>query len=219
MTKIRHRAFAAFLIAFSLLLALLTSCQTSNALRVPGESSIISKNISAEYFAIADAYLDLKKYDKASQYYKLAMKDKSLRLSAYYKLARSYALAKDYSSAEKCYEDLLRLDPENKDLRLSLAYVKGMGGKTDEALSLYMELSQEYPNDSSVLENYINLLLFLGMAEKAEEQYFILEEKFPDNSNLKTLADKIYSEIDNPVSSPEKTESPLPEQVAPADGN
>lgn len=185
------------------------SCQTSNALRVPGESAIVSKNIASEYFAIADAYLDLKKYDKAAQYYKLAMKDRSLRLGAYYKLARSYALAKDYSSAEECYKNLLELDPENKDLRISLAYVKGMGGKTDEALSLYMELSQEYPNDSSVLENYISILLFLGMAEKAEEQYYILEEKFPDNSNLKTLADKIDAEIDNPGASssqPEKND-------------
>ena len=97
---------------------------------MPGESEIITTNISSEYFAIADEYLNLKNYQKAVQYYKLAMKNKSLNAAAYYKLARSYALAKDYESAEKCYTKLLSVDPENKDLQISLAYIKGMSGKT-----------------------------------------------------------------------------------------
>lgn len=167
------------------------SCQTSNAFRVPGESGLIVKNISSEYFAIAEAYSNLKNYDKAIVYYKLAMKNKSLRLNAYYKLARVYALSKDYENASKCYKDLLALDPENKDLQLSLAYVKAMSGKTDEAILDYQKLSQKYPEDSSVLENYINMLLFANQFEEAQTQCVVLEEKFPDNANLKTLKDKI----------------------------
>lgn len=187
MKKLNSLLFAGILFSSFLFF----SCQTSNALKVPGESALIVKNISSEYFSIAEAYSNLRNYDKAIVYYKLAMKNKSLRLNAYYKLARVYALSKDYENAAKCYKDLLALDPENKDLRLSLAYVKAMGGKTEEAILDYQELSQKYPEDSSVLENYINILLFNGRIEEAQSQCAILEEKFPDNANLKTLKDKI----------------------------
>ncbi len=188
--------------------ALFFSCQTSNALRVPGESALIVKNISSEYFSIAEAYSNLRNYEKAITYYKLAMKNKSLRLSAYYKLARAYALSKDYENAAKCYKDLLALDPENKDLKLSLAYVKAMSGKTDEAILDYQELSQKYPEDSSVLENYINILLFTEKFEEAKAQCAVLEEKFPDNANLKTLKDKIEEAL-----SKKETQQPPAEEL------
>ena len=65
-------------------LFLLFSCQSGYSFRVPGESEIITKNIASEYFSIAEEYFKLKNYQKAIQYYKLAMKDKSLNVSAYY---------------------------------------------------------------------------------------------------------------------------------------
>ncbi|WP_187116191.1 tetratricopeptide repeat protein [Treponema pectinovorum] len=195
-------------ILYSILFSLfLYSCQTSNAFKVPGETQIIAKNIASEYFAIAEGYMDLKKYDKAAQYYSLAMKNKSLRLSAYYKMARAYALARDYEKALSCYEDLIKLDPDNKDLALSLAYIKGMSGKIDESILMYKDLSQKYPNDSSVLENYITLLLYIGRTEDAEVQFYILAEKFPNNENLKNISDKINEALDNPTETKEvKTE-------------
>ena len=78
-------------------LPLFFSCGTANplnGLRVPGERQILIKNISSEYFNIAEGYMDLKKYDKAAEYYKLAMGSKELKASACYKLARCYALSK-----------------------------------------------------------------------------------------------------------------------------
>ena len=65
--------------------------------------------------SIGDAYLDLKKYDKAIQYYQKAMESKSLYWTAYYKLGRSYALAKKWSEAKNVYYKLLKRDPENVD--------------------------------------------------------------------------------------------------------
>ena len=62
-------------------LSVTTGCQTSNAFKVPGESSIITKNIASEYFTIAEGYADLKKYDKAAEYYKYAMNDADIVVS------------------------------------------------------------------------------------------------------------------------------------------
>ena len=184
----------------------LCSCQSSNAFKVPGESAIITKNIASEYFTIAEGYADLKKYDKAATYYKYAMKNKDLRLSAYYKMARCYALAKDYDNAEEAYSNLLKLDPDNKDLQLSLAYVHGMNGNTDLALFEYENLILKFPEDSAILVNYINILIFVGRVEDAEKQLFVLKRDFPDNSEIKNLSDSINSQIDNP--STEEVQSP-----------
>ncbi len=191
-------AFASFLV--------ITGCQTSNAFKVPGESAIITKNIASEYFTIAEGYADLKKYNKAAEYYKYAMKNKSLRLSAYYKMARCYALAKDYKNATEAYENLLKLDPENKEIKLSLAYIQGMSGDTEKALKSYEVLMQEFPEDSAVLVNYINVLIFIGRVEDAETNLKILIEKFPDCTEIKTLSDSINSQIDNPDSNLGKKE-------------
>ena len=65
------------------------SCKSTVHLPVPGEVSIKKNNIYSEYMSIGDAYLDLKKYDKAIQYYQKAMESKSLYWTAYYKLGRS----------------------------------------------------------------------------------------------------------------------------------
>lgn len=200
----KYRFFSAVLV-FSAIFSF-SSCQSEYSFRVPGESEIITTNISLEYFAIADEYLNLKNYQKAVQYYKLAMKNKSLNAAAYYKLARSYALAKDYESAEKCYTKLLSVDPENKDLQISLAYIKGMSGKTEEATRLYKGLIEKFPNDSSLLENYLTLLLFSENLEESEKQYQILLEKFPDNANLQSLSDKI-EKLREKLQPKEETES------------
>ena len=66
-----------------------------------------------------------------------------------------------------------------------------MSGKTEEATRLYKELIEKFPNDSSLLENYLTLLLFSENLEESEKQYQILSEKFPDNANLQSLSDKI----------------------------
>lgn len=193
------------LVTFAALFGI-SGCQTSNAFKVPGESSIITKNIASEYFTIAEGYADLKKYDKAAVYYKYAMKNKSLRLSAYYKMARCYALAKDYKNATEAYENLLKLDPDNKEIKLSLAYIQGMSGDTEKALNSYEALMQEFPEDSSVLVNYIYVLIYIGRIEDAEKNLKILIEKFPDCTEIKTLTDSINSEIDNPDSNLGKKE-------------
>ena len=184
MNKIIFLAFC-YLLTFSLF-----SCQSSNSFRVPGETGLISKNICSEYMNIADSYFELKKYDKAITYYKLAMNDKNLKLSVYYKLGRTYALSKDYVNASKIYSDLLKLDPQNKDLQISLAYVKAMSGEVSESLGMYERLCQSFPNDAVVFENYINILLFLEKKEEAYAQYKIFAQKFPDNANLKVLEEK-----------------------------
>jgi tetratricopeptide (TPR) repeat protein len=178
-------------IAVLLTAALFISCSSAAHFPVPGGSRVLSENVSVEYLAIADAYADLGKYDKAVSYYSLAMKDKKLYWTACYKLGRTYALAKDWDDAEAVYEKLLRRDPDNVNLKLSIAYIKAMSGNFDDALLIYKALREEQPDNEAVLVNYITILLSQGRAELAEEQLGILKDKFPDNTSISDLSKKI----------------------------
>ena len=82
-----------------------------------------------------------------------------------------------------------------------------MSGKTEEATRLYKELIEKFPNDSSLLENYLTLLLFSENLEESEKQYQILSEKFPDNANLQSLSDKI-EKLREKLQTKKETESP-----------
>lgn len=166
-------------------------------IKVPGETKIILKNLAVEYNAIGDGYMGIKNYTKAVEYYEKALRDKDLYLSVYYKLARAYALGKNYDKALDAYEHLLSLDKENLSLKLSLAYIYAVKGDTDTALAKYKILMEENPYDEAILENYITLLLNAGRAEDAEKYFFVMKEKFPDNSQLSSFAQNLSDLLDD----------------------
>ncbi|MBQ4377687.1 MAG: tetratricopeptide repeat protein [Treponema sp.] len=172
------------------------SC-ASSSLRIPGESRIILKNLATEYYTIADGYLEIKNYTKAAQYYKLAMRNEDLYLAAFYKLARSYALAKDWENADKTYRELLELDSENTVLKTSLAYITVMRGELDDGILMYKKLTEENPYDENLLESYVSLLINVGRGEDAEESFFVLKEKFPDNKQISTFSQSLSEIVDN----------------------
>lgn len=172
----------------------LSSCES---FRVPGESKLILKNISNEYYNIAEGYFGIKNYSKAAEYYKLAMRNKDYYLTSYYKLARAYAMAQDWDSAQSCYEELLKRDSDNTTLKVSIAYVTAMRGETDKAIEQFKSLNETNPYDEQILSNYIALLLFVERAEDAEIQYRALKEKFPDNAKIKDYAKRLSELTDN----------------------
>ena len=186
--------FAFFLIACAFLYS---SCITQNGVSIPGEEQIQIENITAEYFAIAKGYADIKNYTKAIEYYKKAMSSKKLHDSAYFEMARCYAFAKDLPNAEAIYKNLEKKDPDNTNIKISLAYIKAMSGELKEAEEMYRILVEKNPNDQSLLKNYIFVLMADGKYEIAETQYFILKEKFPDEKEIPDILAKLADNLDN----------------------
>ena len=195
-SKTGRRALAAAF--FAVIAVTACACAASGGLLVPGQNDIILRNLATEYYNVAEAYVDVKNYAKAAEYYKLAMRDEGLYLTAYYKLARSYALAKDWDNALPIYEDLLSRDSENGELAASVAYITAMRGDTDAAFVMYQSLLEDYPSEQRFLENYISLLVDSGRGELAEAQVFVLKEKFPDSTLLSSFASRIAELVDTP---------------------
>ena len=186
----RILSFFLFVILFSL-----ASCRTSSDFNfyLPNEKNVIATNIACEYYNIAKAYSELKKYDKAIEYYKLAMRDKNLKAGAYYQLGRMYALSGNWNEAEKVFLNLLKRDSENLAIKKSLAYIFALNGKTEKSLEMYSRLFQDNPDDSEILVNYIAVLLSDNRIEEAQAQLLLLKQRFPDNSSIEKLQEKIFS--------------------------
>ena len=177
------------------------SCTSVNlSVPVPGQGAAKTRNIYAEYYILGDSYYKLENYDKAAEYYELAMRKKDQYWAAFYQLAKCYVFQSKWTDALPMYKKLLERDSENASLKASLAYIYAMQGDFKNASKLYEALLQEQPKNQDYLENYLSLLA--TQEKKFEKKYSlkflntyeILKEEYPDNKNLNVLQDK-YNEL------------------------
>lgn len=173
------------------LVFLFFSCSGTAHLPVPGEKNAVESNISVEYYSIASSYEELKKYKKAIDYYNLAKKNKKMRASSEYKIARCYALLKDWDNAQAGFEKILKKDPSNTNIKISLAYIMAMRGDLEASSQLYSTLVSENSTDVSILKNYISVLCARGMFDEANVQLAVLKEKFPDDADISGIEKKL----------------------------
>ncbi|WP_443739620.1 tetratricopeptide repeat protein [Treponema sp.] len=186
------------------LVFLFFSCSGTAHLPVPGEKNAVESNISVEYYSIASSYEELKNYKKAIDYYNLAKKNKKMRASSEYKIARCYALLKDWDNAQAGFEKILKKDPSNTNIKISLAYIMAMRGDLEASSQLYSTLVSENLTDVSILKNYISVLCARGMFDEANVQLAVLKEKFPDDADISGIEKKLQ-ELSAPKSE-EKTD-------------
>ena len=139
-----------FSIAIGLISSALISCGTFEII-VPGESKVVERNISEEYFAIAEVYKGQCNYTKAIEYYTLALKNKELHDSAYYQIALCQVYNRKWMDARKAFVRLLKRDPDNATLKMSLAYIEAMCGNLKKASRMYEVICTERPDDSEPL--------------------------------------------------------------------
>lgn len=186
------------------LVFLFFSCSGTAHLPVPGEKNAVESNISVEYYSIASSYEELKNYKKAIDYYNLAKKNKKMRAPSEYKIARCYALLKDWDNAQAGFEKILKKDPSNTNIKISLAYIMAMRGDLEASSQLYSTLVSENSTDVSILKNYISVLCARGMFDEANVQLAVLKEKFPDDAGISGIEKKLQ-ELSAPKSE-EKTD-------------
>lgn len=198
--------FAVTLILFISLCLFTVSCKSVTGVRIPGEEKIRIENITAEYFQIAKAYQDLKNYNKAVEYYQLAMNDKKFYDSSLYQIGICYVQQKDWINAEDIFQKLLSKDKENLTLQASIAFIKANSGKLEEAAELYREICEKNPSDVVYLKNYISVLIAAENLKAAEREFARLKENFPDDEAITSIETKI-ADLSDKLSKPEETDT------------
>ena len=169
----------------------LVSCASTGA-PIPGKTKAEAKKLSNEYLSIADLYFGMEKYDKAIEYYKLALNNKDNYWNVYYKLAKTYTLQSKWADALPMYENLLKRDPKNNSIKVSIAYIYAMSGDTDKAINIYTELVNTNPENDEYLQNLIAVCIAKKDYEASQKHFENLQQAFPDNKNI----DKIKQEIE-----------------------
>lgn len=176
---------------FFILIFSLTSCFSSGRIVVPGENEIIGRNLIEEYFAIAEQFRSQENYEKAITYYTKVLKDAKLHDTAFYEIAICRVYTKKWDEARDSFRILLKRDPENINLRKSLAYIEAMDGNLKKAEKMYALLIEEFPGDDEMYKNYINVLVAMEKFKKALEQVDQFAEKFPDDDKIEVFRTKI----------------------------
>jgi tetratricopeptide (TPR) repeat protein len=162
----------------AILIALTQSCSTLYS----------KKDMAGEYFTLAEAYCEVKKYDKAIVYYEKAATSREYSNAAKYGLARSYALTGNWDGAVKILVSLLKRDPDNKALASSYAFALVSSARMDEALTLYKILWEKYPDDSVMARNYAEMLFIAKKYDETTAQIALIKEQFPDTEGSKNIA-------------------------------
>ena len=171
----------------------LVSCVSAGGTKSLTHSSNIVEDLGREYYLLADAYAELKKYDKALELYQKASRTgvKGERELSF-KIARTAALAKDWNTALKEYGFLLEKDTGNLLLKKSIAWIYGQKGDLKKAETEYEALYEAHSYDKDVCTNYILVLHALKKDEQARTVFLSYAELYPDASNIAEL-EKLFT--------------------------
>ncbi len=187
-----------FLFAFSLVFL---SCQSGGA----------GKELARDYYNVANAYAEQKKYDKAAEYYRRSLDlDPSLNEPAF-NLARTYGESGEYEKALDLLRALAVQDEENLMVKEMQAYIYYRSGDAGSAADFYqqclavdplhkrslynMALLSREDRDFSGAEAYLERLLKLE--DKAEYRQLLAELEVL--ANEKGADDKAILEYENLV--------------------
>lgn len=144
-----------------------------------------------DYISIADTYFSQEKYDKAINYYKLALGSKENYWTVYYRLGKACVFNKSWNEAAEIFKNLLKRDPDNSTLKSSYAYILAMQGNLEEALKLYDELVSQFPEVQEYLENFIAVqFLYEKNLPEIGVSIYSLMDKFPESTNLKKFKEQ-----------------------------
>lgn len=166
---------------------------------------ITRQTIASEYYAIAEAYSDLEKYDKAIPYYEEAAKQKEYRNAARYGLGRMYGLTGDWDTARDIFESLLKKDPNNEMLETAYSFSLVSSGKADEAIPLYRSVMELHPDDPVLARNFVEIQILAGKYDAALETIAAARTKFSDSDVMK--------EFDDLEAQATAAKEPPPEQI------
>ncbi len=144
------------------------------ALKYDTSSAQIYKAIGRSYIRLRQRKTALHFLEKARQ---LAPTD---RETLYY-LAETYYEIRDFDNAEKCYQDLLALDPYNESLMENLAHLYRMNNQTDKLMALRKKQLQMSNWDIDVASRLWSLYVQSGKLDQALALSDSLTELYPEN--------------------------------------
>jgi len=137
-----------------------------------------------EYYSIGMAYYEMGKYEEAQVWLDRARKADRTMTASQYNLGRIAFETKDYETAAKHFEGILKKDPDNILALRAAAYTRIKMGDIEKAEKHYDKLLALVPESADDGYNHALVLFAMERYDKAEE----ILEKYPfslqDNNDL-----------------------------------
>lgn len=146
-----------------------------------------SRDIAAEYYALAEGYAGLKNYDKALVYYTEASRIREFRNASLWGIGRMHALKGNWNEAVQVFASLYEQDRSNMMLANAYAYALAASGNTREAVFLYRSLYESSVEDPEIARNYVEILSVAGEHQLVLDVSAVLRLRFPDSSIITAL--------------------------------
>ena len=145
------------------------------------------EDLTAEYFSIAEAYSELKKYEKAIEFYKKAEKNEEYAHAAAYNIGRMYALLKMWREAVATLKPLYEKEIENEKLLVCYAYALVANGDIEEGEELYKKIYENNKESPQAAFNYARLLIVAKKYDDAKNLLADLSEQFVEDEERKVI--------------------------------
>ena len=115
----------------------------------------------------------------------------------YYDLAGFYAMDRNLNKTKETYELLVKNFPEDIDAKRVLAQILEIVGRSQEALSLYREITQKDPKNQYGFEELLEKLLFYKEEREALEFTQGLMERFSDPQPFLLVISGFFTRLQN----------------------
>ena len=132
-------------------------------------SQATREELAQEYYNLGNAFYEIRSYDRAIDYYTLAISYDPGLLNAHYNLSLALIKQGRGDMAEKTLLALLQDEPDNTSVLKILSYAYYKQGKTDQALDSIDRILEIIPDDSDTLYNKATILWKADRKEAAEE--------------------------------------------------
>lgn len=165
----------------------------------------VDSETAKTYFEIAQAYTEVSKYDKATEFYLKAAKDPAHKNAAEYNLARVYGLQGDWKKAKSILERQYKEAPENVLIAKAYAYSLAATGNEARACEMYKKLYDEDSENPEAALNYARILMIAKRYDEALSFIKDLKTRLTESADNKALAE-LEEKIKKAQEEPEKQE-------------
>ncbi|MFQ5751754.1 MAG: tetratricopeptide repeat protein [bacterium] len=108
-------------------------------------------------------------------------------------LAVMYAIAGSYEKASELYERHLKLEPDNKDIKIALGLTYHNLKRTDEAIALIKEVLDKEPTYAFALFYLGEIYASSGNMEEASKNWKLIQEQYPNSEIAKMAEQRIHA--------------------------
>ncbi len=134
-------------------------------------SNLKNEDLAREYYNIGNEYFDLKKYDKANQYYKKAIELDAAFSKARFNYAQSLLKLNKFEEAIQLLESLSAEDPDNTLVLTLIGYAYHAQNLDDKALATFEKIIARSPDNTAALYNSGIILWKTGKMEDAQKRF------------------------------------------------